>query len=307
MDSILALVAKVFITLIQSLPLNLVARLGRLGGGLFYFLDKRHRTVATNNIARAFPEKSIREARDIALENFKRIGENFMSAAKTASMSKKAITQILTVEGTERFVLREEPDRSESRVFAIGHFGNFELYAHSFLFIPVYRFATTYRGIPNKALDDLLQSLRKKSGCLFFERRTQADELRQVMAKGGMLLGLLADQHAGDKGLILPFFGQECSTSPAPALFALRYKCPLFTSFCYRTGLGKWKIEVGDDIPTMENGQLRSVEEIMRDVNRSIETAIRRDPANWFWVHNRWKYSRRKEAAEAKEVAGKNG
>jgi KDO2-lipid IV(A) lauroyltransferase len=27
----------------------------------------------------------------------------------------------------------------------------------------------------------------------------------------------------------------------------------------------------------------------MLDVNRAFEAAVRRDPANWFWVHNRWK------------------
>jgi lauroyl/myristoyl acyltransferase len=27
----------------------------------------------------------------------------------------------------------------------------------------------------------------------------------------------------------------------------------------------------------------------MRDVNRAFEAAVRRDPANWFWVHRRWK------------------
>ena len=27
----------------------------------------------------------------------------------------------------------------------------------------------------------------------------------------------------------------------------------------------------------------------MSDVNRAYETATLRDPANWFWVHNRWK------------------
>jgi KDO2-lipid IV(A) lauroyltransferase len=27
----------------------------------------------------------------------------------------------------------------------------------------------------------------------------------------------------------------------------------------------------------------------MRDVNRAFEAAVRRDPANWFWVHDRWK------------------
>jgi Kdo2-lipid IVA lauroyltransferase/acyltransferase len=27
----------------------------------------------------------------------------------------------------------------------------------------------------------------------------------------------------------------------------------------------------------------------MRDVNAALERAVRRDPANWFWVHRRWK------------------
>jgi len=27
----------------------------------------------------------------------------------------------------------------------------------------------------------------------------------------------------------------------------------------------------------------------MRDVNHAFELAVKRDPANWFWVHNRWK------------------
>jgi KDO2-lipid IV(A) lauroyltransferase len=112
------------------------------------------------------------------------------------------------------------------------------------------------------------------------------------MSDTGLLLGLLADQHAGMNGLRLPFLGHTCSTSAAPAVFALRYGCPLHSSICFRTGLARWEIEVGDEIPTVENGQPRSLEAIMTDVNRAFETAIRRDPANWFWVHNRWKPER---------------
>jgi len=103
------------------------------------------------------------------------------------------------------------------------------------------------------------------------------------------VLGLLADQHAGDKGLRLPFFGHECSTSGAPAVLALRYHCPVFTAICYRLAPGRWRIEVGDEIPTRDNGQPRCVAAITADIVQAFEAAIRRDPANWFWVHNRWK------------------
>ena len=105
----------------------------------------------------------------------------------------------------------------------------------------------------------------------------------------GKMLGLLCDQHAGNSALRLPFFGQDCSTSSAPAVFALRYDCRLFTGFCFRTALGRWLLEVGQEIPTHENCQPRSTAAIMLDINRAFETAVRRDPANWFWVHKRWK------------------
>jgi KDO2-lipid IV(A) lauroyltransferase len=131
--------------------------------------------------------------------------------------------------------------------------------------------------------------LRERSGCRFFERRFDALALKAFMHEPGVMLGLLSDQSAGKSGLRLPFLGNDCTTSPAPALFALRYDCALYTGFCFRTGLGRWRIEAGARVPTHENGTPRPTEAIMRDVNSAFEEAVRRDPANWFWVHNRWK------------------
>ena len=39
----------------------------------------------------------------------------------------------------------------------------------------------------------------------------------------------------------------------------------------------------------------------MRDVNRAFEIAVRRDPANWFWVHRRWKPIETESEVEAEE------
>jgi len=104
-----------------------------------------------------------------------------------------------------------------------------------------------------------------------------------------LLLGLLVDQHPGDQGVCLPFLGPPCNHSTAAAILALRYHCALITSICYRVGLGRWRIEIGPEIPTRENGKARSAAAITADTIRTLEAAIRRDPANWFWVHNRWR------------------
>jgi KDO2-lipid IV(A) lauroyltransferase len=70
---------------------------------------------------------------------------------------------------------------------------------------------------------------------------------------------------------------------------ALRYGCRIFPAICYRAALARWCVDVGDEIHTHDNGEQRSAESIMLDINRAFEAAIRRDPANWFWVHKRWK------------------
>jgi lauroyl/myristoyl acyltransferase len=274
--------ARGLIALLQSLSLPTVARLGRFGGGLAFRLDGRHRRVVLDNLQKCFGgEKSEAEILALAKENFRRIGENYCCAIKTAGMTAEELKPYV------EFVRPERIQPPRRMVMAIGHFGNFELYARFQNLSPGYQCATTYRALKQPELNQLLQSLREKSGCLYFERRTDGPLLRAAMHSSNMILGLLADQSS--RGLRGPFLGRDCDTGLAPAVFALRYNCELYTAFCFRLGLAKWQLDLGDRIETDENGVPRSSEDIMRDVNRSFEKAVRRDPANWFWVHRRWK------------------
>jgi len=289
MNTLLYLFARGLIAFIQALPLRVVARGGRAGGALGYWLDRRHRRVALKNLARSFPDKPAKEIRALAKENFRRIGECYACSIKTAGMTFEELKPHVEFVVPPEF--KPEPGVTpRSLVVAIGHFGNFELYARYGQFCPGYKCVTTYRGLRQASLNRLLQSLREKSGCQFFERRFDADKLKAAMNQPGVILGLFCDQNGGRKGLQFPFLGHYAATSPAVALFALRYDCPLYSSVCYRTGLAKWRIEAGAEISTHENGTARTTEAIMRDVNAAFEVAIRRDPANWFWVHNRWKH-----------------
>jgi KDO2-lipid IV(A) lauroyltransferase len=108
------------------------------------------------------------------------------------------------------------------------------------------------------------------------------------------MLGVLSDQSAGENGLRLPFLGHPSSTTASTAVFALRYHSPIYVGLCFRTGLGRWRLEMQKGIPWEENGVPRTPEAMMLEVNRAFEEGIRRDPANWFWVHDRWKLRNRR-------------
>ncbi len=291
MDRLLYFIALGLIKLLQAVPLRWAARIGRGGGALGYALDARHRRVAQRNLAMCFgAERTPEEIRALARENFRRIGENYACAIKTAAMTWEDLKGSVEFVGWEKAIPRDALRPPRSIVVAIGHFGNFEIYARLGQFMPGIRAATTYRGLRQPSLNRLMQSLREHSGCAFFERRTDAARLKAWMSPTGRALGLLADQHAGAGGVRVPFFGHECATTASPAVFARRYDCALYTGICYRISPGRWRIELDEEIPTREaDGTNRSIEAMTCDVNRAFEVAVRRDPANWFWVHNRWK------------------
>jgi KDO2-lipid IV(A) lauroyltransferase len=276
------------IAFIQLLPLNVVARLGRWGGTLAYHLDAKHRRIVYANLNGAFDrEKSAAEIEAIARETFKRIGENYICAVKTAAMSFAALRSHVEFTGLENFPQSRPGENPCNAVVGIGHFGNFEMYARLGEAIPYANTAATYRGLKQPALDRLLQHVRGQDKCRFFERRADGPALRALLDRGGLILGLLADQSS--KGLRAPFLGRDCNTGLAPAILALRYDAVLSTGICYRVGLAKWRIEFGKPIPTRINGEARTSTDLMLEVNRELEAGVRRDPANWFWVHRRWK------------------
>ncbi len=76
MEQFLYLAARAVLAVIQALPILWVARLGRAGGIVGYWVDPRHRRMALANLTRCYSaEKSPAEIRGIARENFRRLGE----------------------------------------------------------------------------------------------------------------------------------------------------------------------------------------------------------------------------------------
>ena len=281
---------RALLFLIGLMPVSFVARMGRFFGAIAYLIDKRHRKVSQDNLRLIFGnEWSEKKIKTTARENYLRIVESYFSAISTSQMSNEKALKYVTLHGTEKMRPQNDPEYGPSRIALIGHFGNFELYAKGASIYPWLQFATTFRGLDNKLGDKLLSALRAKSGCIFFERRRDGAALKKAMNSRSMLIGLLADQSPGDHGIWLPFMGIECRCSTSAAIFALRYNCPILPIFCYRKAPGRWEIIFDDEIPNKLNGELRSVRDITIDINKAYEVAIRRDPANWFWAHRRWK------------------
>ena len=213
METCLYLFARALVAITQCLPLRCLGRLGRCGGALAWHLDRRHRQVALENLAVCFPEKPTGEIRALAKENFRRLGETYACILKTGTMNAEAISKILDTEGYPQLekILQANPD--ERILLAVGHFGNFELFAWIKLAVPSGQVVTTYRGLRQRKLTELMLALRKASGCLYFERRDEGAHLKETLKQPSILLGLLADQSSSSGILDLYFSLSSFCTS----------------------------------------------------------------------------------------------
>ena len=280
-------VLKMAVLLVQSLPLKAAARLGRFLGFAAYFADTRRRRRAVHNLRCVFGREWDRnKIAAVAKENFQRLGESYCCAVKSVRMSDEQIKSHVRCVGGEP--LRQANRRAKNQIVAIGHFGNFELYSRLGQLIGLSNTAATYRALKNSAANQIMETLRRQSETRFFERRKEAEALKKSLRHGGMVLGLLADHHAGG-GTAAEFLGMPCLATKAPAVLALRYRADLRAAICYRIGLAQWRIEIGEAIPLRNGNQARPIGDIIQNVQNALTEAVRRDPANWFWVHRRWR------------------
>jgi hypothetical protein len=86
------------------------------------------------------------------------------------------------------------------------------------------------------------------------------------------MLGVLIDQHAGDKGVWTSFFGRLASTTPFPAVLAKKTGAALMPVSIVTSGIARWRVEVDDFIPSRE----ASTAEITARINLSLEKQIQR-------------------------------
>jgi len=291
MYRLLFLPAAAMVSLLQSLPLTWVAWLGRRLGGIAWWLCWHQRRQALVNLDIAYGDELSRAERErIGRENFRRLGEAFACALKTADMDLAEVSSRLQVVGLNK--LRPWIERTEvpGVVIATGHFGNLEMYEFSARSLPWMETAILHRQSTNPLVNRILERMRRDSHSHFFEAGSQLPDLRTMLGEGNVVLGMMSDLNAGRRGRAVPFFGQPVSTSAAPVVCALRYRMPLHAAVCFRTGPARWRVEISDEIPTRVGGQARAVEAVLKELNSQLERSIRRDPANWFWPHPRWEH-----------------
>lgn len=274
-------------TLLSLLPLGAVARFGSFAGSAAWLVAGRYRRLAIDNLRIAFGrELSEDQLKQLARRHFASLGSNLLCGFKLPLLSESDIVKRVEVEGMEHAA--KAVAAGKPFLFPVCHLSCWELLTQvPSLFAFGRKPASIYQPLGNPFLDAHVRRNREKLGYILFDRSKGFAEPLKFLRNAETAIGVLVDQHAGDKGVWCPFFDRLASTTPLAALMSLRCDTPLLPLAVYDNGPGRWKLVC---FPPVDSGEAKpTAEGLTAALNVAVERIIRRAPHNWFWVHNRWK------------------
>ena len=275
------------------IPERLATAAGRGLGSFAGTVLRIRRDVVDENLRRAFPGRSPRWYRSVALRTYRHFGGEIVSTLRLARMSPEDRRARFRVEGFDRIM--EPVSAGRGVLLLAGHFGNWEVVGASMssLGVPIDALVRRQR---NPLFDAFLRETRKGLGTgVIYDREPLRAAMKSIRA--GRVLALVADQNFTGDGIFVEFFGALASTVRGPGVLAMRTGAPVVLVDPRREpGLRARYTVRYSQLPQPETGGLeRGVRELTRDYTQRLEAAIRESPEQYFWFHRRWKTRPRPE------------
>jgi KDO2-lipid IV(A) lauroyltransferase len=281
--------AGLFIVLsipLAILPFKWSMKAGELFGLLLFYLWGSRRKIAIENIEKSKVRSQKSEVRSIARETFKNLGKSFVEIIKVYYGFGGEILDSVDIEGIENF--NKAKSKGKGILFIAGHCGNWELMAIT-MSAKLSGVAVVARPINNPYVNKFIESVRQNYGNSVIYKQGALKTVIRTLKNNGCV-GILMDQAViPAEGYVLDFLGRGAWTTKMPALIAKKTSAAVLPVFLHRTNK-RHRMKIYPEAELSKIVDLESaVLEDTKNFSGFIENYIREHPAEWLWIHRRWK------------------
>lgn len=272
------------------LPITDAYRLGHQLARLWLTVDRDRRHMIEKNLDLALQIKpKTPQAQQLQAEITQHLGFSLCEFALLQNPAcRRLLKKNLHITGLEH-LLKAQSDGSGA-IIVSAHLGNWELagFLSTMLQNPITTVAKPIKRKPR--LYRNIEKIRKEVGFTPVNKRGSAGSLVRNLKKGN-IIALLVDQRVRRSLRIWsPFFGHQVPTIPSPAVLARLSGSPIIPAFTTRLRPLHHQIVIEEPIFVPSTGNSRDVvADYTRRINLLMEKHIRDCPAQWLWVHDRWR------------------
>ena len=270
----------------RRLPWSVVQAMGTGLGFLFYTLDGRHRRIAMENVAAAFPRKTTAERRDLVRRVFGHFGRLLFEMLKFSGLSREEMLRRVEFEGDDR--VRAAHAQGKGALLFTGHFGYWEInaMAHGAALWPM---GVLARPLDNVRLHRLLEQMRGCTGNFVIYRRGALRRVLKALAANDAV-AILIDQHIqAPDAVTVSFFDRPAATTLALAVLALRTGAPVIPVFATPRPGGRYTLTYEHPVDPPADDSPEAIRDFTQRCTDVLEMQVRRHPELWLWMHRRWR------------------
>jgi len=248
---------------------------------------KKKVNLIRENLRYAFPEKTDSEIEEITYGNLVNFGKFLAEYIEVTRFSKQDISKIITPLPGEEKVYDMLKDGG---IVILGHMGNWEWYGSMVSqWLPGHVYAVA-RKQSNPWTNRYIKGIRDKGGITSVFTDESFFTFKKIL-KEKKLLCLLSDQDAGKNGIFVDFMNRPASTYTGGAILARLMKCPVYFGTSWHDG--EKLFTHLEELTLPPENLRRNADEWERIFTENwvkmLEKFITKYPADYFWVHNRWK------------------
>ena len=271
----------------RMMPLRLWLFFGKCFGLFFYLIDPSHRRIVMQNLRFAFgEEKNENQLRTIARSNFIHYGIMGFEWMRLKGLNRSGmdkLKELIHIEGEEHLIAAKKKNRSV--ILLSAHFGNWE-FANLYFAETFNRLNFIVRMIDNPLLEKERVAYNQRFGVnILYKQNGLRPAIKNL--KNGEDLVLFSDRKADlREGIPCLFFNQKTSTTPLIYSLASKYNIPIVPMFIFREkDITKHRVVFYPEL-NIDGLDKTEATQCQNDI---IEKAIREYPAQWLWVHRKWK------------------
>jgi len=275
--------------IVKVIPSSYLYGFAKMVSSLAYRFAIKQKNIALNNLSIAFGQnKSQEELKEIARDCFTFMAK---SAVELMFLMDKPLLLKSRVSISGKENLEKALSRNRGVILVSAHFGNFPLLLGK-LAVEGYKSAGIMRPMRDSRVEKIFLKKRNKFGVktIYSQPRDICVNSTIQALRNNELVFIPIDQNFGTAGIFVNFFGRQAATATGPVIFAQRTKAALVPCFILRQKDDRHKIIFE---PALDLKKGKDPEEtILINIQRLtdiIEAYIRKYPAEWGWIHRRWK------------------
>lgn len=256
---------------------------------LGYFIARKQRKIAMETLDIAFGnEKSVEEKERIARDCFTFLAKGAIELLFLMDRP-QTLKERVRIAGEEN--IKVSLAKGKGVILVSAHFGNFPLLMAR-LSLAGYKVAGIMRPMRDEKVEKIFIEKRGRLGIkTVYSQPRQACVNESIrILRSNELLFIPIDQNFGTGGVFVEFFGKKAATATGPVVLAQRTGASLLPCFIVREKDDTQKIIFEPPLDLEEGSTDEETIRInIQRLTNIIESYIRKYPAEWGWIHRRWK------------------